>query len=91
MADILDKLISHLRTQMPELPHERLAFAEAMVRAEMGGCDGGYIARRPAMQRQVAIGQQLAAGATLSQAFQAAGVSRRHGYRLAGKPLRAKR
>lgn len=88
MADILDKLISNLRQQIPELPAERLQFAEAMVRAEMGGCEGGYIAKRPALQRQVAMGQALRTGGSVSQAFAAAGVSERHGYRLLSRPLR---
>lgn len=91
MADILDKLIDNLRHHMPELPHERLQFAEAMVRAELGGCEGGYIAKRPAFQRQVALGAALQTGGTLGQAFAAAGVSERHGFRLLARPLRRPR
>lgn len=87
MADILDKLIDTLREQMPDMPADRLRVLEVRMRSEHGGCEAGYIAKRPALQRAVQLGHQLQAGVPVGQAIQAVGISRRHGSRILNRPL----
>lgn len=91
MADILDRILHTLAQVAPDIPADAITATEARIRFEFGGCDGGYIAKRPALQRAVVIGQQLRQGANLAQAVQAAGVKRRQGFNLLAKPVRRPR
>ena len=53
---------------------------------EWGGCKP-YVPKRPAERHAAAVGQQLAQGSSLEQAFKQAGISRRQGYRILSRPL----
>ena len=84
MADIIDRFIDDLRAAGGDTTQ-----AEARFRAREGGCEAGYIRKSVRGQdRQShidracqAIGDALAGGSPLAQAFAAAGVSRSAGYR----------
>lgn len=88
MADILDRMLQRLQALAPEVQEPRLTALEAQLRAELGGCEAGYIAKRPALQRQHALGQALQAGLAPADAFAATGIARSTGFRLIGRPLR---
>jgi hypothetical protein len=87
MADILDRVLERLQALAPDVPRPALTALEAQLRAELGGCEAGYIAKRQTLQRQHALGQALAQGQTPAQAFATAGVARRTGFRLMARPL----
>lgn len=91
MADILDRILNTLSQVAPDISADALTATEARLRFEFGGCDGGYIAKRPALQRSTVIGQQLRQGASLEQAVQAAGIKRRQGFNLLAKPVLRRR
>lgn len=84
MADIIDRFIDDLRASDGDMQ-----VAEARFRQREGGLDGGYIRKTlrgmdkaSHVQRATqAIGDALANGSPLAQAFAAAGVGRTAGYR----------
>lgn len=88
MADIVDRILGRVSELAPDLRRDVLAQVDIELRAELGGCNGGYIAKRPAEQRAWVIGQSLQAGAPLGECFAAAGTTRRHGYKILQRQLR---
>lgn len=88
MADILDRILGRVSELAPDLRPDVLAQVNVELRAEMGGCNGGYIAKRPADRRAWVIGQHLQAGAPLADCFAAAGIQRRQGHNILQRPLR---
>lgn len=76
--DIVDDLLRRLRPHVTLDEWHRAAYE---IRQRWGGAEV-YVKKAPAEGKARAIGGSLAAGLTLREAFEAAGVSRRHGFRL---------
>lgn len=87
MADILDRILHALAQAAPGIAPEAILLTEATLRQEFGGCEGGYIAKKPMLQKAVKLGQRLQAGESIAAAVHAAGLSRRHGYRILSRPI----
>jgi hypothetical protein len=79
MADIVDDFLQRLRTIAPEIPTHKMQQLEAQTRQAWGGTEP-YIAKRPALQRSVKIGEGLRAQKSLKQVFEDAGIKRAQGY-----------
>jgi hypothetical protein len=82
MADMLDDFLQRLRTLAPDLPAQTTLQLEVQTRQAWGGTDRNYIAKRPALQRTVKIGESLRAHKPLAQVFEDAGVRKTFGYDL---------
>lgn len=54
------------------------------MRQQWGGTEP-YVAKRPALQRSVKMGESLRAQKSLGQVFAEAGIRRRQGYYLLGR------
>ena len=87
MADLLDRILQRVG-DLAQVPIDVRQRVEVEIRQELGGTDGGYIAKRPALRQAVAMGAQLQAGVPLGQAMRNAGCSRSTGYRILGKSAR---
>lgn len=87
MADLLDRILQRVGELAPVVPGDVLTRLEFDLRAELGGCNGGYIASRSSWRRSVQIGQSLQAGRPLAEAISAAGIQRRQGYNILNRPL----
>lgn len=81
MADIVDDFLQRLRTIAPEIPAQKMQQLEAQTRQAWGGTEP-YVAKRPALQRSVKMGEGLRAQKSLGQVFEEAGIRRRQGYYL---------
>ena len=81
MADIVDDFMQRLRTIAPDFPPQAMQQLEAQTRQVWGGTEP-YVAKRPALQRSLKMGEGLRAQKSLGQVFAEAGISRRHAYRL---------
>jgi hypothetical protein len=81
MADIVDDFMQRLRTIAPDLPSQAMRQLEAQTRQVWGGTEP-YVAKRPAMQRSVKMGEGLRAQKSLGQVFAEAGISKTRGYEL---------
>ena len=79
MADIVDDFLQRLRTIAPEIPAQKMQQLEAQTRQAWGGTEP-YVAKRPALQRSVKIGEGLRAQKSLKQVFEDAGIKRAQGY-----------
>lgn len=88
MADIVDDFLRRMRALCPEVGAGKLQRLELDVRAHWGGADSLYVAKRLGQAKQSRLGEELAKGASIERAFEAAGVSRRQGYRILAKPAR---
>lgn len=84
MADIVDDFMQRLRTIAPDLPSQAMQQLEAQTRQVWGGTEP-YVAKRPALQRSVKMGEGLRAQKSLGQVFAEAGIRRRQGYYLLGR------
>lgn len=82
MADFLDHVIKHLRESHKELSAQDLLRLEVNVRQDWGGSETGYCAKRPALQRQLKIGESLQQHKPLADVFMDAGAKRAWGFRL---------
>jgi len=85
MADLLDRILQRVG-DLAHVPAEVRDRVEVELRQELGGTDGGYIAKRPALRHAVTMGAQLQAGQSIPQAIQACGLKRRQGYKILGRP-----
>ncbi len=81
MPDIVDDVLQRLRALAPDIPPQITQQLEAQTRQAWGGTEP-YVAKRPALQRSLALGDGLRAGKSLSQVFDEAGVKRSFGYTL---------
>lgn len=84
MADIVDDFMQRLRAIAPDLPTQAARQLEAQTRQVWGGTEP-YVAKRPALQRSVIIGEGLRAQKSLKQVFEEAGVKRAQGYYHLGR------
>ena len=91
MADILDRIVGRIGALVPDTPRDVLTRVEAELRAEFGGCDGGYIARRPAFLRGVQIANALQAGASVAEVLQRGIAPASSSYRIMARPLQRRR
>lgn len=82
MADMLDDFLQRLRTLAPDLPAHTTLQLEVQTRQAWGGTDRNYIAKRPALQRTVKIGEGLRQHKPLAQIFAESGITKQHGYRI---------
>ena len=87
MADVLDRVLKLVAAELPEVRADRLLQVEVSLRAELGGTEAGYIAKRPTLMRISRMGHALQHGLPLGDAIQAAGVRRRQGYNILKRPL----
>jgi hypothetical protein len=85
--DLLDELVEQLRKAAPDFPEARLHAAARKLRSDMQGAKG-WIRKEPAAGKAWRLGEQLAAGVPLAQAFEAVGVSQSYGYKLARRRWR---
>jgi hypothetical protein len=60
---------------------------EIELRQQWGGAEV-YVPKAPSLPKATRLGAGIAAGLSLLEAFEAAGVSRRHGYRLLARRWR---
>lgn len=79
--DLLDQIVAQLREAVPDYPAEKLLETARRIRQDLGGTEA-YIKKAPALGKALSLGQQLAAGVPLDQAFVRAGISRSYGYVL---------
>jgi hypothetical protein len=91
MADVLDRVLDLVQQVLPELTPERRPIVEVHLRGQLGGCEFGYMAKRPALARGVRMGQALQQGISISQAVQAETCHRATAYRILAKPLKRPR
>ena len=91
MADLLDRILQRVGELAPVVPGDVLTRVEFDLRAELGGCDGGYIASRSSWRRSVQMGQNLQAGSSVSQVVKSAGCHRATAYRILAKPIKRPR
>lgn len=91
MADALDRLLELMQQVVPELTPERRHAAEVHVRGQLGGCELGYVAKRPALMRGARMGQALQQGAAISQVVMAEKCHRATAYRVLARPLKRAR
>jgi hypothetical protein len=83
-----DDVIADLLRRIADLaPPERMKLLEVEMRQAWGG-ERTYISKAPPTLKTWALAGSLAAGATLREAFDAAGCSRRTGYRLLSRRWR---
>jgi hypothetical protein len=75
-----DDIIKHFcRRMAPYAPPEELRRIEIELRRQWGGAEV-YIKKSPAEGKVRALAGRLAAGATIREAFEAAGVAKSQGY-----------
>lgn len=89
MSDIVDDFLTRLQRHLPDQARELAPKLEAELRLAWGGTERLYIRKRVAANqpqaRTAALGQALAAGQPLHDAFASAGLSRRSGFRHLNK------
>ena len=83
-----DDIIKHFvrRLEAYTTPEEAQR-VEIELRLQWGGAEV-YVPKVPSLPKAARLGAGIAAGLTLRAAFDAAGVSRRHGYRLMARRWR---
>lgn len=91
MADALDRVLELMQALVPELTPERRQAAEVHLRGQLGGCEFGYVAKRPTLQRGVRMGQALQQGAAIGQVVMAEKCHRATAYRVLARPLKRPR
>lgn len=79
--DALDAIVEQLRAAVPDYPEQKLREAAFKIRRDMGG-GSIYIKKATAEGKAFSLGNALAAGVPLTQAFADLGLSRRTGFRL---------
>jgi hypothetical protein len=83
----VDKLADLIRAAAPDLPEGRAREIASSINNDLAG-DRLYFAKAPAEGKALRLGEQLAAGVPLAQAFERVGVSRSTGYRLLNRTWR---
>lgn len=78
--DVIDELEARLYAAAPDLGRKRILEIAKKMRHDMGGTDAGYIRKEPASGKACRVAESLAAGATLSEALEHAGLRARSGY-----------
>lgn len=81
MADIVDDFMQRLRAIAPDFPMHAAQQLESQTRQAWGGVKP-YVAKRPALQRAISIGESLRAHKPLAKVFEDAGVRKTFGYEL---------
>lgn len=79
--DPLEELVDQLRAACPEFPADKLMATAHKIRRDMGGANF-YLKKAPVEGKAFCLGNALAGGGTLSEAFDVCGVSRATGFRL---------
>ena len=88
--DIIDDFIARLAAKVPAAAGE-LPQLERELRAQWGGTERHYVRKfEHSARKTVRLAQQLESGATLEQAFAAAGLRRSAGYVHLAKPWKVK-
>lgn len=85
--DTVMSIVDLVRAAAPGLSETQLGAIASRIYADLGGTRQ-YIPKAPAQGKALRLGGELAAGASLIQAFAAAGVSESYGYRLARRRWR---
>lgn len=85
--DGLDDILDQLRRAAPDFPEDKLYVAALRIRRDMGG-ESFYIKKASVDGNAFRLGEQLAAGVSLAQAFVNIGVSKATGYRLLSRTWR---
>ena len=85
--DIIAAFMRRLLTEFPETSADRARRIEDNLRRDFGG-ERHYARKAPDEGKAYRLGNALAAGESLFQAFADAEVSRRHGYRLLKRQYR---
>jgi hypothetical protein len=93
--DILEDYIARLEAQLaaaaPDLPIEALMRSARQIELDVRRARGGsehYLKKAPAEGKAFSLGNALAAGVPLAQAFAEVGVKRAMGYRLIARRWR---
>lgn len=82
MADIVQDFMQRLAQLAPEVPAQTLQRLEVGIRQDWGGTEP-YVAKRSSPKVKAAkLGEAMQSRQPLAKCFEAAGVSRRTGYRL---------
>lgn len=79
--DTVERIIEMIRAAAPELPEAKLGAIATKIHRDLGGSHH-YVTKAPALGKAGRLGEQLAAGVSLVQAFARVGVSESYGYRL---------
>jgi hypothetical protein len=79
--DAVDTLAELIRAAAPDLSAERARAIATRIGKDLAG-DRLYFSKAPAAGKAWRLGEQIAAGVPLAQAFVTVGVSESYGYRL---------
>ena len=82
--DTVQSIVELVRAAAPELSEQQLAAIATGIHRDLGGTRR-YFSKAPARGKALCLGEQLAAGVPLAQAFAEVGVCRRWGYRLVAR------
>lgn len=89
--DIIDDFIARLAAHAPAVAGDVAPKLERELRAQWGGTERHYVRKfEHSARKTVRLAQQLESGATLEQAFAAAGLRRSAGYVHLAKPWKVK-
>lgn len=88
--DAVESIVDMIRAAAPELPEQKLCAIALRIHRDLGG-ERLYIPKAPSVGKAVSLGEQIAAGVPLAQAFAAVGVSRSHGFALVSRRWRFRR
>lgn len=85
----VDRIVELVQAAAPELPPERLTAIALLIHRDMAGTRP-YIPKAPVLGKASRLGEQLAAGVPLAQAFANAQISRATGFRILNRPYRVR-
>lgn len=85
----VDRIVELVRVAAPELSPERLTAIALLIHKDMAGTRP-YIPKAPVLGKAFRLGEQLAAGVPLAQAFSNAQISRATGFRILNRPYRVR-
>lgn len=85
--DTVPSIVDLVRAAAPGLTEAQLGAIAAKLYADLGG-SRPYIPKAPAAGKAWRLGEQLAAGMPLAQAFETVGVSESYGYKLISRSWR---
>lgn len=79
--DAIERILAQVRAAAPDLPDTTLKRIAHGIHADLGG-ERHYFTKAPAEGKAFSLGNALAAGVPLAQAFADLGLPRRTGFRL---------
>jgi hypothetical protein len=85
--DTVETILDLIRAAAPELPADKLDTIARKIHQDLGG-GAHYFPKAPAQGKAFRLGEQVAAGVPLAQAFASVGVSESYGYRLLSRTWR---